>query len=132
MMRFFMFAAVLSGCTLVVGGDPHLDFDAGIDASDDAETQHDVAPAPPPEKDAGHDDVYVSSACDAGGCNATKNACKTTCANTAKTCNDACNKDGDDGKSCHDLCAVQQASCNMACVMTCDQCVMGCAPPCGN
>jgi hypothetical protein len=129
-MRFTVLAAAISGCTLVVGGDPQLDHDAGVDASEDAEIQKDVAAPPPPHEDAGQNDGAVTPKCDASGCNATKDACKKTCASAAKACNDACTDS--DGKSCHDLCAVKQASCNIACVQACDQCVMGCGPPCAN
>src|SRR5205823_11676508 len=91
-----LFPLVLSGCTLVVGGDPSVvgpdasasdASDASVkDASDtshhDDEKSADVAPRP-------------DGGCDAAGCNATKDACKKTCASTANACNAACGKDDD-------------------------------------
>jgi hypothetical protein len=121
--RIEIFWAIgMSACTLVVGSDPRLDTDAGeqIDATDEASLQIPDASAPP--LDAGH-------ACDAAGCNATKDVCKKACADTAKNCNDGCNEQN--GKGCHDLCNQQQQSCNAACVSTCLQCVMGCGT-CGS
>jgi hypothetical protein len=128
-----LFALVLSGCTLVVGGDPSFaDPDASaadtasdasvIDTSDAGTSQHDD------EKSA---DVAPNKTCDAGGCNATKDACKKTCAVEATACNAACAEEAG-GKPCQDLCKQKQTACIDECVVVCDQCVMGCGPPCPN
>lgn len=117
---------VLCGCTLVVGSDPRVDEDAAVtnDAADEPASNVKDA-APKEEKDvSAPTDAAADHACDAAGCNATKDACKKTCADTAKKCNDACT--AEDGKSCHDLCNQQLQACNNACWMTCLQCVTGC------
>jgi hypothetical protein len=113
-----LLALVLSGCTLVVGSDPHVDEDAAIDAApaDDAGS--------PTKDDDSKDPPDAGNACDVAGCNAAKDACKKTCATVAKKCNDGCTDQ--DGKGCHDLCNQQQQACNAGCLTTCLQCVMGC------
>ncbi|HEX4512073.1 MAG TPA: hypothetical protein VH054_01010 [Polyangiaceae bacterium] len=122
-----LLALALSGCTLVVGSDPRLDADGGTSgdaAVDVTSSDANDAWAPdalPPDVSGGQD---AAAPCDANGCNATKDACKKTCGDDAKQCNDACTPAA--GKPCHDLCDQQMMSCNNTCLVTCLQCVMGC------